>query len=46
MALLFRNWLEEGYYEEDEYCNLTLDKFIEKFGEEVINQNNITVDKY
>jgi len=23
MALLFRNWLEEGYYEEDDYGDLT-----------------------
>ncbi len=31
---------------EDEYCDLTLDKFIEKFGDEAITKNNITVNKY
>jgi hypothetical protein len=31
---------------EDEYCDLTIDKFIEKFGEEAIEKNNINVAKY
>jgi hypothetical protein len=31
---------------EDEYCDLTLDKFIEQFGEEAINKNNINIDQY
>lgn len=31
---------------EDEFCDLTLDKFIEKFGEDAITKNDINVDKY
>lgn len=31
---------------EDEFCDLTLDKFIEKFGDEAITKNDINVNKY
>lgn len=30
----------------DEFCDLTLDKFIEKFGEDAITKNDINVNKY
>ena len=31
---------------EDEFCDLTLEKFIEKFGEEAINKNDINVNQF
>jgi len=31
---------------EDDYCDLTLDKFIEKYGEDAITKNDINVNKY
>ena len=31
---------------EDEFCDLTLDKFIEKFGAEAITKNDINVNQY
>jgi hypothetical protein len=31
---------------EDEFCDLTIEKFIEKFGEEAIKQNDLTINKF
>ena len=41
------NGVEKLYYVadwKDEFCDLTMDDFIEEFGEDAINKNNITVN--
>ncbi len=40
MSLLFRNWLDEGYYEEDEWGNLYKVEDLSKLNQ-IKNQGNL-----